>query len=283
MSSLLDTGPGASVWSPAMRILRGLLSALMLFVLDAERAVAAAPDAGRAEGKTVTVFAAASLRDVFGALGTTFEREHPGSKVQFNFAGSQELRTQLENGAPADVFVSADAKHMDAARKAGLVDAPKIFATNAPVIVVPAGNPGKVRSFADLASVKRLVIGAPEVPIGTYTLQILDKAKSRLGADFPARVQARVVSRELNVRQVLTKVTLGEAEAGIVYRTDAQSAGDKVRVVEIPAEFNVLAEYPIATVTRAPQAALAREWVALVTGPAGQAALEGAGFGAVGK
>ncbi|RPH72827.1 MAG: molybdate ABC transporter substrate-binding protein [Myxococcaceae bacterium] len=262
-----------------MRMPRGLLSALMLFVLDTGPGIAATPDAGRADGTTVTVFAAASLRDVFGALGTTFEREHPGTKVQFNFAGSQELRTQIEHGAPADVFASADTKHMDAARKAGLVDAPKLFATNAPVIVVPADNPGKVGSLKDLATVKRLVIGTPEVPIGTYTLQILEKAKSELGPDFPARVQARVVSRELNVRQVLTKVMLGEADAGIVYRTDARSAGDKVRTVEIPVELNVLAEYPIATVTRAPHPELARAWVALVTGPAGQTALKDASFG----
>ena len=263
-----------------MRMQKGLLSGLMLLVLYVGPALAAGPDAGRADGKALTVFAAASLRDVFGSLGATFEREHPGAKVQFNFAGSQELRTQLENGAPADVLVSADNKHMDAARKEGLVDAPKVFATNAPVIVVPADNPGKVTSLKDLASVKRLVIGTPEVPIGTYTLQILDKAKARYGADFPAKVQARVVSRELNVRQVLTKVSLGEADAGIVYRTDARSAGDKVRVVEIPAEFNVVAEYPIATVTKAPLPDLARAWVTLVTGPAGQAALKDAGFGA---
>ena len=258
-----------------------LFSVLMLCVLDAGRGVAA--DAGRAGGATLTVFAAASLRDVFSALGNTFEREHPGVKAQFNFAGSQELRTQIEQGAPADVFAAADTKHMNAARKAGLVDAPKLFATNAPVIVVPADNPGKVRSLADLATAKRLVIGTPEVPIGTYTLQILDRAKTKLGPDFPARIQARVASRELNVRQVLTKVMLGEADAGIVYRTDARSAADRVLIVEIPAELNVLAEYPIATVARAPHAELARAWVALVTGPMGQAALEGAGFGPASK
>jgi len=264
-------------------VLRTLLSVLMLFVLEAVPANAAAGDPEHAGGKTLTVFAAASLRDVFGPLGATFEREHPGVKAQFNFAGSQELRTQIEQGAPADVFASADNKHMDAARKAGVVDAPKLLATNAPVIVVPADNPGRVKSLADLATVKRLVIGAPEVPIGTYTLQILDKAKAQYGADFPARVQANVVSRDLNVRQVLTKVTLGEANAGIVYRTDARSAGDKVKVIEIPAELNVLAEYPIATVSRAPNADLARAWVTLVTGPAGQAALRDAGFGAASK
>ena len=261
------------------RMLRWLLLVPMLFVLDTGWAVATTPDSGRRGGATLTVFAAASLRDVFGTLAATFEKEHPGVKAQFNFAGSQELRTQLEQGAPADVFASADTKHMDAARQAGVVDAPKLFATNDPVIVVPADNPGNVKSLVDLATVKRLVIGSGQVPIGIYTLQILEKAKARLGEDFPARVMARVVSRELNVRQVLTKVSLGEADAGIVYRTDARSAGDKVRVVEIPAELNVIAEYAIATVARAPNAQLARAWVTLVTGPTGQAALEGAGFG----
>ena len=267
-------------------MLRAVLSALLLFVLmpfvlDAGRAIAGAPGGAQPSSSTLTVFAAASLRDVFGDLRTTFEREHPGVKTQFNFAGSQELRTQIEQGAPADVFASADTKHMDSAHRAGLVHAPKLFATNTPVIVVPADNPAKVGSLEDLATVKRLVIGTPEVPIGKYTLQILDKAKARYGADFPARVQARVASREFNVRQVLTKVRLGEADAGIVYRTDVRSAGDKVRVIEIPPELNVLAEYPIATVARAPNAELARAWVGLLTGPAGQAALERAGFGAV--
>jgi molybdate transport system substrate-binding protein len=265
-----------------LRVLGAFLPVLMLFVLDAGPTLAA-PEQHQGTGTTVTVFAAASLRDVFGALGTAFEREHPGTKVQFNFAGSQELRTQIEQGAPADVFASADNKHMEAARKAGAVDVPTPFATNAPVIVVPVDNPGKVSSLKDLATVKRLVIGTPEVPIGNYTLQILEKAKSSYGADFPTRVQAHVVSRELNVRQVLTKISLGEADAGIVYRTDARSAGEKVRVIEIPPELNVMAEYPIATVTRAPQPQLARAWVALVTGPTGQAALKAAGFGGAGK
>jgi molybdate transport system substrate-binding protein len=265
-----------------MRVHRGLFAALMLLVVDAGTGIAA-PEGAHPGGRALTVFAAASLRDVFASLGPTFERENPGAKVQFNFAGSQELRTQMENGAPADVFASADSKHMDAAHEAGLVEAPRPFATNAPVIVVPADNPAKVRSLEDLATVKRLVIGGREVPIGIYTLQILEKAKERYGADFPSRVQARVVSRELNVRQVLTKVALGEADAGIVYWTDARSAGDKVRIIEIPTELNVVAEYPIAALTRAPNPALARAWVTLVTGPHGQAALKEAGFGTAGK
>lgn len=260
----------------ACRRALSLLAAVSLLLPLPARA---ATDAGGRDEGTLTVFAAASLREAFDTLGATFERAHPGAKVRFNFAGSQELRTQLEHGAPADVFASADTRHMDAARDAGLVDSPTVFATNAPVIVVPSDDPGKVRSLADLASVKRLVIGAPEVPIGAYTLQILERARGQAGADFPARVQARVVSRELNVRQVLTKVTLGEADAGIVYRSDARSAGARVRVIEIPAEVNVPAEYPIAAVTQAPHRELARQWVALVTGPEGQAVLTRAGFG----
>lgn len=241
--------------------------------------LAPARDAGPRDGATLTVFAAASLRDVFGALGTTFEHAHPGVKVRFNFAGSQELRTQLEHGAPADVMASADTRHMDAALAGGLVETPRLFATNAPVIVVPADNPARVHALSDLATVRRLVLGAPEVPIGGYTLQIFERAGARFGSDFPARVQARVVSRELNVRQVLTKVMLGEADAGIVYRTDARSAGDRVRTVEIPPELNVLAEYPLAVVARTPHPELARAWQALVTGAEGQAALGRAGFG----
>ena len=167
---------------------------------------------------------------------------------------------------------------MEAARKAGLVDAPKVFATNVPVIVVPADNPGKVKSLADLPTVKRLVIGAPEVPIGNYTRQILEKAKARLRPGLPRPGPgAGGEPREFNVRQVLAKESLGEADAGIVYRTDARSyAGDNVRVVEIPAEFNVVADYVIAIVARAPHPELARAWVTLLTGPAGQTALEGA-------
>jgi len=240
---------------------------------------AAGHDAGHVERATLTVFAAASLRDVFGTLGANFEKEHPWVSIRFNFAGSQDLRTQLEHGALADVFASADTRQMELAQSAGLVDPASIFATNAPVIVVPPDNPGKIRGLVDLANVRRLIIGAPEVPIGAYTLQILDRARASAGADFPGRVEARVVSRELNVRQVLTKVVLGEADAAIVYRTDARSAGDRVRTVDIPPEVNVVAEYPIATVARCPNPELARAWVAVVRGPEGQAALSAAGFG----
>jgi molybdate transport system substrate-binding protein len=233
----------------------------------------AAP-AARAEERELVVFAAASLREAFEDLGKQLE----GVKVRISFAGSQELRTQIEHGAKGDVFASADLKHMAALEKAGLVAAPRVFARNEPVIVVPKGNPAGVRSLADLPKAKRLVIGTPEVPIGNYTLQILDKANAKLGKDFKDKVLAHVVSRELNVRQVLAKVSLGEADAGIVYRTDTSAAGDKVEVIAIPSDLNVIAEYPIAVLEGAPQPKLAQAFVELVLSAVGQKRLGAAGF-----
>jgi molybdate transport system substrate-binding protein len=143
---------------------------------------------------------------------------------------------------------------------------------------VRAGLAPPVTAFADLPRAQRIVVGVPEVPVGEYTLKVLDKAAAKLGGDFRKRVEARIVSRELNVRQVLAKVTLGEADAGIVYRTDARAAGDKVRVVEIPHELNVIAEYPIATTKATTEPELARRFIELVKSPAGVAALHDAGF-----
>jgi molybdate transport system substrate-binding protein len=196
----------------------------------------------------------------------------------FNFAGTQELRTQLEHGARADVFASADLKHANGLLESKRILAPVSFARNEPVVVVPIEAKPGLRAFADLPSVTKLVIGTPEVPIGRYTLQILDRASRQLGADFRSRVEAKVASRELNVRQVVAKISLGEADAGIVYRTDANAARDKVRIVPIPADLNVIAEYPIAVVADAQQPELAVEWVNLLRSEAGRKVLLGAGF-----
>jgi molybdate transport system substrate-binding protein len=222
----------------------------------------------------LTVFAAASLRESFEDLAKTFEAKHPGVKVHLNLAGSQELRTQIENGARVDVFASADQKHMAALVKANLVGAPRVFARNTPVVIVPRGNPAKVGGFDQLPGAKKIVIGTPEVPIGAYTLQILDKTS----ADFKQKVLANVASRELNVRQVLAKVGLGEADAGIVYRTDAIAAKDKVEIIEIPAKVNVVAEYPVAVLAKAPEAAAAKAFVDLLLSGDGQKRLSTAGF-----
>jgi molybdate transport system substrate-binding protein len=228
--------------------------------------------------RELVVFQAASLKEVFARLALRFEKDNAGVKVITNAAGSQDLRTQIEHGAAADVFASADRKHMDALAAQGLVTAPAIFACNEPVVVVRAGLAAAIKTFADLPRAERIVVGAPEVPIGSYTLAILDKAGARLGADFRKHVEAKVASRELNVRQVLAKVSLGEADAGVVYRSDAIAARDKVQVVAIPPELNVTAEYPIAVVKAARAPALARRWIDLVRSPAGAAALREAGF-----
>jgi molybdate transport system substrate-binding protein len=225
------------------------------------------------EPREITVFAAASLREAFEDLGKAFEAK-THVKVRLNLAGSQELRTQIENGARADVFASADQKHMDAVVTAKLAAAPRTFARNTPVIIVPRDNPAKIASFQDLPKAKKIVIGVPEVPIGNYTLQILDKA----GADFKDKVLANVVSREPNVRQVMAKVTLGEADAAVVYRTDAMAGKDKVAIIDIPAKVNVVAEYPVAVLAKAPEAAAARAFVDLLLSADGQKRLAAAGF-----
>jgi molybdate transport system substrate-binding protein len=228
--------------------------------------------------RELTVFAAASLREAFAELGKTFEREHPGTRVRVSLAGSQELRTQIEHGAPADVFASADWKHMQALVAAKLASSPRTFARNEPVIVVPKDNPARLRSLQDLPRARRIVVGAPEVPVGAYTLRILEAASKRYGAGFGPAVEAHIVSREPNVRQVLSKVSLGEADAAIVYRTDVQAAGRGVEVIPIPPELNVVAEYPVAVLQHATESRLAREFVDLLLSPAGQEALGRFGF-----
>jgi molybdate transport system substrate-binding protein len=233
------------------------------------------------EPREVVVFAAASLREVFQSVALIFERQHPNTKVRFNFAGSQDLRVQIEQGAKVDVFASADWKHMKLLTNQNLVSEPAIFTRNLPVLVVPKNNPSQVRSFADLPKVTHLVIGAPEVPIGAYTETIFAAAGKLYGRAFHQQVLARVRSRELNVRQVLTKVALGEADAGIVYKTDALTMPDKVQIIEIPATINVISEYPIAVVAAAPHSDLARALVKLVLSREGQKTLAAAGFSKV--
>lgn len=228
----------------------------------------------RAEGpREVTVFAPTSLREAFEDLAKTFESKS-GVKVRLNLAGSQELRTQIEGGASADVFVSGDQTHMAALVKAHLVTAPRVFVRNSVVVIVPKGNPAKVGSFDELTKAKKLAIGVPELPIGAYALQILDKA----GSSFKAKVLANVASREPTARQVLAKVSQGEADAGIVYRTDALAGKDKVEVVEIPAKVNIVTEYPVAVLAKAPQAAAARAFIDLLLSAEGQKRLAAAGF-----
>ncbi|HEX7509353.1 MAG TPA: molybdate ABC transporter substrate-binding protein [Polyangia bacterium] len=237
-----------------------------------------AAQARAAEAQELTVFAATSLREVFQSIALAFENQHPNLKVRFNFAGSQDLRVQIEQGAKVDVFASADWKHMKTLATQGLVAEPTVFARNLPVVVVPKNNPAKVKTFADLAKVTHLVVGAPEVPIGAYAENVFNAAEKLQGKVFAEKVRANVRSRELNVRQVLTKVAMGEGDAGIVYKTDALTMPDKVEIIEIPASINVVAEYPIAALKAALHATLARDFVKLVLSKEGAKVLGAAGF-----
>jgi molybdate transport system substrate-binding protein len=259
------------------RLLR--IAGLVALGVPAGQAVPSPPVvAAPADRQELVVFAAASLREAFEGLAASFERAHPAVEVRLNLAGSHELRTQLEQGARADVFASADLRQMALLEKQGLVERSAIFARNEPAIVVPRGNPAGIRALTDLPRTRRLVVGAPEVPIGRYTVEIFAAAARRHGAALRAELEGSVVSRELNVRQVLAKVTLGEADAGIVYRTDAQAGKGKVEVIPIPPDLNVIAAYPIAAVKASATPKLARAWLDLVLGLEGQRRLAAAGF-----
>ena len=230
----------------------------------------AAASAAPAGAGTLTVFAAASLKATFTAIGTIFQTENPGSTVTFNFAGSSDLVTQLTAGAPADVFASADTNNMTKASTAKLVSGtPVNFATNILTIVTPPGNPAGITGFADLANPDvSVVVCAPQVPCGAASATV----ETNTGVDITA------VSEENSVTDVLGKITSGQADAGLVYVTDAKNAGDKVTAVDFPEAAAVVNVYPIATLSAATQPALATKFVELVTGPEGQQVLTAAGF-----
>lgn len=243
--------------------------------------LASAGCGARADGETeLTVFAASSLTDAFEELGGEFERRNPGVEVRFNFAGSSALLSQLEQGAPADVFASADEAKMEVAEDVGSVSDPKVFAKNLPVVIVPEANPSGVRTLRDLAKLDLdLVLAQEGVPIAEYSEEILTKAEARYGADFEDRVTETVVSRETDVRAAANRVALGEADATFVYASDVTpGTRDGVEVIEVPEEINVVATYPAAVVKDAPNPELAREWVRLILGAEGQRTMEKWGF-----
>lgn len=223
-----------------------------------------------AAAHSVVVFAAASLTETFNAIGADFEQGHPGVAIQFNFAGSQILVQQIGEGAPADVFASADEPNMQKAADAGEVAGPvRIFATNRLTIVVPTGNPKHITTLADLTkSGISLALAAPAVPAGRYAAQAFAKA----GLPVPS------ASQEVDVRAVLNKVALDEADAGIVYATDIRAAAGKAGAVPIPEQYNVVARYPIAVLKHAADPKDAAAFADFVLSPAGRATLERLGF-----
>lgn len=231
---------------------------------------------------TVTVFAAASLTDAFTEVGDAFEEATPESNVTFNFAGSQELRTQLEQGASADVFASADYRQMEMAIDSGVIAGEaQEFARNRLVVIVPANNEAGITELEDLARPGlRIAIANSDVPVGNYTREFLAKASADpgFGDAYEDAVLANVVSEEDNVRQVATKVQLDEVDAGVVYSSDVTAElADDVIVIEIPDEFNALASYPIAfTVDGA--GGLGEAFIGFVLAEQGQEILERHGF-----
>ena len=226
----------------------------------------------------VSVFAASSLTDAFNEIGERFRAAHPAATVSFNFASSAQLVTQLDQGARADVFASADQVQMDRARDAGRIDGPdRVFARNRLVVIPPAANPGGVTGPGDLGkSGLKVVTSQPEVPVGVYTQDMLERMSRdpRFGADFRARVNANVVSQEANVRQIVAKVQLGEADAGVVYRSDVtRQVQRKLRTLDIPDEYNSIASYPFAPVRDRPNPTGALAFIDFVLSPEGQAIL----------
>lgn len=230
--------------------------------------------------KTLNIFAAASLTDAFTEIGRNFEAANPGVTVTFNFAGSQALRTQIEEGAPADIFASANEAEMDTLVTGSLVmqDTPRVFLRNKLVVILPADNPAGLATLEDLAKPGiKLVLAAEEVPVGKYSRQALDAMNDQFGADFKDKVLANVVSNEDNVKQVVAKVQLGEADAGIVYTSDAVAAPE-LKTIEIPAELNVIASYPIAPLAKSENIDVAKAFCDYVLSAEGQSVLVKWGF-----
>jgi molybdate transport system substrate-binding protein len=249
---------------------RWLVAAHVLLVAPAE-----------AQGRLV-VYAAASLTEAYGEIGKAFEKAHPGTNVRFNFAGSQVLATQIEQGARADVFASADGRWMKYAEEKGLVEGtPVVFARNQLVVVIPKSNPGQVSRLQDLERPGvKLVLAGRQVPAGAYAREALTRLRSAPGFSkhYDQHVLANLVSEEENVRAVAAKVQLREADAGIVYQTDvAANLQSQVTLIPIPDPYNPIAEYPVVTI-KGGNKALSDAFVELVLSAEGQAILRSQAF-----
>lgn len=253
---------------------------LMGLLLLVSCSASATPTSTDEQKITLTVMAAASLTEAFTEIGQKFEAENPGVTVVFNFAGSQTLAQQIVEGAPADVFASANQKQMQVVIDGGEAEQATIFVENELVVVVPQDNPAGITRLQDLARPGlKLVLADSSVPVGQYSLEFLTKASqsSSFGAKFEANVLNQVVSYEANVRAVLSKVALGEADAGIVYTSDVL-ASDQVQKITIPAELNIMAQYPIVALKNSSSPEVAEAFVTFVLSNNGQDILAKYGF-----
>jgi len=234
-------------------------------------------------GTTLTVFAAASLTDAFKAIKPAFEAAHPGVTVVYNFAGAQQLAAQINEGAPADVFASANKKQIDVVISSSKIisGTAQTFVRNRLVVITPKANPAGITSLKDLAKPGlKLIFEAKAVPAGQYSLDFLTKASTlpEYTSAYSSTVLSNVVSYEDNVRSVLSKIVLGEGDAGIVYTTDAATVVDKINTIAIPDELNVIAVYPIAPLANSKIPDMAKAFIAYVLSPEGQQVLATYGF-----
>ena len=249
------------------------VAALVLAACSSSSSGSSSSGSSSASGKpsgTLVVFAATSLTDAFDKIGAQFEKANPGVTVKFNYNGSSSLATSITQGAPADVFASAAPANMKTVTDANLASgAPKVFARNTAEIMVESGNPHKIKSVSDLANPAiKVAVCAPEVPCGALAQDVFKNAG----------VTVKPVSEETNVGGVVTKVTLGEVDAGIVYVTDVEANGSKTAGVSIPSDQNAITEYPIAQIKDAPNASAAAAFISYVLGPDGQKVLASFGF-----
>jgi molybdate transport system substrate-binding protein len=240
---------------------------------DSSGSGSSAGSSSPASGGTLSVFAAASLTNAFGDLAKTYEQQNPGWSVRLNFDGSDILAEQIEQGVSADVYAAASPKYPEQLQGENMLGDTTNFATNTLVLIVPADNPAGITSVDDLKTDNaKLVIGDESVPIGSYTRDVLDG----LGISLD---DLNVVSEEQKTTDIAAKVSLGEADAGFVYVTDALAAGDKVKSIDLPADANATATYPIGILTDSKNQEAAQRWIDLVMSADGQQVLKTYGFG----
>jgi len=240
----------------------------------------AACNGSSSSGTRLTVLAASSLREVLPQIGALFTEEHAGVTFSFSFGGTDQLATQIKEGAPADVFAGASTKYGDQLASAGLIDPYVSFCTNRLVLVVPTANPAGISTLLDLSSKPaKLVVGSESVPIGAYTRAVLMNLSGLYGSSYSEAVLGKVVSNEDSAASIVAKVGSGEADAGFVYVTDARAADSNVQSIPLPSQAQAVAVYPIAVVGASKNATEARQLVEFVLSAPAQQLLEQAGFG----
>ncbi|OIP29921.1 MAG: molybdate ABC transporter substrate-binding protein [Deltaproteobacteria bacterium CG2_30_63_29] len=230
------------------------------------------------EKPRLVVSAASSLAEVVAELKALYESKYGDVEVVLNLGGSQQLRAQIERGAPVDVFLSANVAHVESLASENRVAEWFVASCNSLVVAVPTGNPAGLRRVEDLVRARRIVLGADEVPVGLYAQRLIHNIQARDGGDFATTVEAATVSKELSVRAVRNRVLMKEADAAVIYRSDALAAGAGLEFIEISDSINVIARYPVARLEGSANPEAARRWMELVRSPEGQAVFERFGF-----